>query len=450
MAGSKQKKNKNGRSCIRPASIFVIAALFAFNCIVSITSLTPKRYEVFEGGVAKETITAPRMVEDPITTEAMRQSARNGVQTVYSIDIALANTLVSGAKSFFSSLSSFRNTANDIRLQSAPTQTLADGSVVSVDDTRSWQDVIQQNDLLALLLKLPVSLTDTTLGYALLDASESDLKVLEELVMSKLQVKLRAGVTEKDLDRTRTEINKELQITTLPVKSLGEMLFNAYLLPTNVEDTTATTRAKEKAAAEVEPAFISRGATIVEQGQTVTADQMHLLTSLDLVKGGNVNSMFNVGIALYLFCAYALLFFYLRTFECDVFSSTKQMVLLLLIVAITVAVQWLCYIIDPRVMPGIFAVMLVSTLVSKTVAQAINVTLAMTLSLLAGGSGTTLFSSDSLLAMAAMLVTGQAAILMSQKSEKRGALIAAGTVGSIFGGVVIVSGSMILAYTWNS
>ncbi|MEG1755645.1 MAG: HDIG domain-containing protein, partial [Clostridia bacterium] len=33
---------------------------------------------------------------------------------------------------------------------------------------------------------------------------------------------------------------------------------------------------------------------------------------------------------------------------------------------------------------------------------------------------------------------------------KRGALIAAGTVGSIFGGVVIVSGSMILAYTWNS
>ncbi|MDO4572106.1 MAG: HDIG domain-containing protein [Clostridia bacterium] len=429
--------------------MFIILAIFAFNCLTAITSLTPARYEIAVGSPAKQTITAPRMVENPTQTEALRNAARNNVAPVYAIDMTLADTLISNAQSFFSALSSLRSAAADIRRASAP---VSDGAVPAPEDTRSWREVLSENELLALTLKLPVSISDTTLGYALLEAADEDLSLLEELVMSKLQVQLRAGVTAAERDATLAEINKELQITTLPVrlKSLGEMLYDAYLLPTNVEDTVATTRAREEAAAAVETVYYARGAVIVEEGATVTQEQMELLTSLDLVKGANTNRLFDFGVVGYLFCVYALFLAYMRLFEPEVFASGKQMLILLLLFVISLALQWLCYLLDPRIMPAIFAVLLSAILISRSVAAAVNVTTALSFALLAGGSGAGVLSSDSLLALAAMLAVGQVTILFANRSEKRGTLIGAGAVGGLAGAWVVVMGSVMLGASWNS
>ena len=448
---SNRKTNRPARRRTRPLSVLTVFVAFALSCAVVLTSLTPKRYEVTEGSAAKETITAPRNVEDVATTEALRQAARSRVSAVYTVDAKLADSLVSGAGSFFTALDSFQKTANDLKTQTAPSQTLADGTVALLEDTRTWQEVISQDTLLGLLLKLPVSITDTTMGYALLETSDGDLASLKKIVTGALKEKLNAGVSEKELPSTLAAITKELNVTTLPVrlKSLGETLYTAYLQPTYVEDATVTLQAREKAAAEVKAVYLPRGSTIVEQGQTVTKEQMQVLTSLDLVKGANVNGLFTPGIILYLFIVYGMLLAYLRVFEYEVFSSGKRMLLLLLILCLTLALEWLCYLIDPRVTPALFGVLLCAILLSRSVAQSVNVALAMTLCILSGGGGANLLTSDSLLSLAAMLVTGQTTIVMVEKSDQRGALIGSGALGGISGGLIVVAGSMALGTPWS-
>jgi putative nucleotidyltransferase with HDIG domain len=457
LAGSRKKRTTKKRTKKQSTygkafGLIAIAIVFALSCIVSITSLTPKRYEVSEGSVASETITAPRIVEDTVVTEALRQSARNNVDPVYSVDTSMADTLISGAQSFFSALKSFKNTAEDIKASTAPTITGADGETYASDDTREWEDIITSNDLLAMLVKLPVSITDTALGYALLETDDAEIDKLQELILSTLETKLRAGVSEEELDKTLSEINKELKVSTLSVwlKSLGETLYEAYLIPTNVVDTVETTRAQEKAAAEVETVYIARGSVIVEKGQTITDKQMEILLSLDLVKGAESASHLATGTIAYLFCIYAMMLLYLAAFERETFTSTKKMTILALILIFTLLLQWLCYVIDPRVSPAVFGVLLTCLLLSRHVAEVVNVTLALSMALLAGGSGSTLFGPDSILAMASMLVTGQATILVAERSEKRGALIASGTIGGIAGALTVGAGGIILEYSWNS
>ncbi len=445
-----KKKKSDGKPNARFYGAFVMLLCFGLSCLVSITSLTPKRYEVSVGEVSKQAVTAPRMVVDTAMTDALKQAARNNVADVYAVDTDLADTLISNAQSFFSALNSFRNAAKDIRAASLAAD--SDDQTASGTDTRTWQEVIPTNDLLAMLVKLPVSISDTSLGYAMLDADDSEIAQLKERVLTTLQQTLRAGVTEADQAKTLTAINKELNVSTLSIwlKALGERIYEAYLLPTNVINSVETTRAQEKAADAVEPVYIARGATIVEAGQTVTQTQYDMLLSLDLVKGAEAASHLTPGTILYLFCVFGMFALYLFVFEKETFSSGKQMTILALILILTLLLEWVCYIIDPRVTSAIFGVLLTTLLVSRKSAEAINILLALSFALLAGGSGDTMFGSDSILEMAAILVSGQMTILIAERTRKRGTLIAAGSLGGVAGAAVVVAGGIILEYSWNT
>ncbi len=190
--GGSIKKQKNKPTAqSRFYAVFTLALAFALSCAVTLTSLTPKRYDVSEGSVSKVTITAPRMVEDTVMTEALRDAARSGVKTVYSVDTKLADSLISGAQSFFSAVMSYKNAAEEIKATTAPTVTGADGNIYPADDNRTWKEIIPTNDLLAMLVKLPVSITDTSLGYVLLDTSDADIGALQEMVLTTLEEQLR-------------------------------------------------------------------------------------------------------------------------------------------------------------------------------------------------------------------------------------------------------------------
>ena len=447
MPRKKRKTTEKPKS--RIYGVIVLIVSFALACLVTLTSLTPKRYEVSVGSAAKEAITTPRMVVDSVNTEALREAARSNVSPVYAVDEKLADTLISNAQSFFSALTSFRNAANTTRAASKPVA--ADGTA-EANDARTWQEVISTTDLLAMLNKLPVKISDTSIGYALLDASDAEIDKMQELVMTTLEEQLRAGVSEADQVKTLSKINKDLKISSLSVwlKAVGEMVYDAYLLPTNVVNSVETTRAQEKAADAVEPIYIARGATIVEAGQTVTQEQYDMLLSLDLVKGAEAASRLTPGVIVYLLCVFGMLGMYLYVFDRNTFSSNKEMTILALILWLTITLEWLCYIIDPRVTPAVFGVLLTTLLVSRKTAEVVNIAFALAFSLLAGGSGATLFGSDSILAMAAMLVSGQMVMLIAERSKKRGTLIAAGTLGGVAGAVVVVSGGLILSYNWNT
>lgn len=434
------------------AGLTVIAALFALNLIVSLMVLSPKQYDIAVGDIASEAIFASRTVEDEITTDALRQAARNAVPTIYATDEGTATKLVTDARTFFTVLERIRSNAQKERLDTAPTAVNEDGETVPAEDSRSWQAVYPGDNVKLLFADLPVVISDTTMLYNILSASDEEVTRLKDTVLSKLEVVLFEGVAENELTARRQSISKELQITTIPVylKSLGEMVYDAYFKATNIEDATSMRAAREKAASGVEPVFISRGAAIVEKGDVVTSDQMSILLSLDLVRGMDENRLFSAGLAIYLFVLYLLYAIYLMAFAKDVIGSGKRMIFVLIAVGITIALEWLCYLLDPRLMPTMLAVILTAALISPQFAQSVNILLALSLGVLAGGSGTGLIGPDALIAIASSVIAGEAAILTVRGSQKRGALITAGLLAAIAGSVVVAAGSMLRGEVWRT
>lgn len=448
MATDRRRKSRRFRGRSQIIGLLLLFGLFALNTLVALLSLSQKQYDVSVGAAAPETIRATRATEDTTATEALRQAARNGVETVYTLDDTLADSLVQDAEGFFAALKEFRVTANTQRTSTAPA--MPDGTPLT--DTRSWQVVITQDELLAMLAKLPVPSTDTALGYALLSVSDDELLRLQEIVVSKLSVQLAAGVSAAGLPKLRSEISRELQITTLPtrLKELGELLYDHYLQPTMLADSAATVRAREEAAAAVTPINISRGAVIVEKGAVVSSDQLAVMTTLGLVRGVNDNRLFTLGVIGCILSAYVIFAWYLLHQIPELLASSKQMLMLILIVGIGILLEWLCFFMDPRVTPAIFAVLLSAVLLSREAAQAVNVLLALTFGIMAGGNGSGMLGSASMLSIFASLLGGQAAIMVALGNERRGSLIAAGATAGGVSAVVVLCGCAIRGETFNN
>lgn len=448
MSPDRKKKNRRFRGQSRTLGLLLLAGLFALNTLVALLSLSQKRYDVSVGQTATETIYATRAIEDTEATEALRQAARDAVQTVYALDKSLAESLEEGVRSFFTALASLRAEAAGIRAASAP----VDASGNALTDSRSWQVVIAQDQLLSMLAKLPMPLTDAALGYALLSASDEELLRLEDIVVSKLSVQLSKGVSEDGVAAVRSEASRELQVTTLStwLKELGDLLYGQYLQPTLLEDETATARAREEAAAAVTPVNIARGAAIVREGDTVSSGQMATLTALGLVRGVNENKLFPAGVAGCLLVAYALFAWYLYIRLPELLGPNKQMFMLLLIVGISVLLEWLCFLLEPRVTPAILAVLLTAVLLSREAAQAVNILLAFAFGMMAGGNGSGLLGSASSLSIMASLLGGQAAIQVAVGNDRRGSLIAAGATCGGVGALVVLSGCAMLGESFNN
>lgn len=442
MAPERKRRSRRFRGHSRLLGLLMLAGLFGLNVLVALLSLMQKRYDVAIGAVVPETIYAPRAVEDTGATELLRQSARNGVATVFALDKTLANSLIQRAEDGFQAISNFREEAKSLRNETAPTA--PDGTPLA--DDRSWQVVMAQDALLSRLSRIPVPITDAALGYALLSVSDEELLRLREIVLAKLSVQLPAGISEAELDGLRSTISRELQITTLPtrLKELGELFYDACFQPTLVEDTTASARAREEAAAAVEPVMLARGAIVANRGDTLTSGQFAILSTLGLVRGVNDNRVFALGIIGFLFIAYAVFGCYLLLRQPELLASRKQMLMLLLIIGITVLLEWICFLLDPRISPAIFAVLLCSILLSQRTAQAVNVLLALTFGMMAGGNGDGMLGSASFLCAAASMLGGQAAIHVALLHDRRGSLIAAGGAAGGLGTAVVLSGCAML------
>ena len=446
MATDRRKKKLRLRSAGQLIGLLLLAALFALNALVALTSLSQRKYSVSIGMPAPETIRAPRETEDAAATEARRQAARNAVETVYSLDEALADSLVSDAEAFFAALDGLRAEAASLRTASAPQA--ADGT--PLEDDRSWQVVIAQDELLRMLSGLPLPLTDAALGYALLSATDEELLRLKEIVVPKLTERLTSGLAEAERDSAYASILRELQITTLPtrLKELGELLYDRYLQPTLLPDEEATARAKELAANTVTPVVISRGSVIVEEGETVTSGQYETLTALGLVRGLNDNGLFSLGVAGALLAAYALFGWYLCRALPQLLASSRQMLMLLLIVGLSLLLEWLCFLLDPRVTPALLAVLLCAALLSRQAAQAVNVLLSLAFALMAGGNGSGMLGSASLLSLFASLLADRPPS-RRHGDERRGSLIAAGAACGGVSAVVVLAGCAMLGRPFN-
>ena len=88
MAKQRERKTKPGVYKQAVAGLLLILTLVSAY-LTGLACITPRRYSVAEGEPAPATIHANQTMDDEGATEALRQSAMNGVQPVYQIDQAL-------------------------------------------------------------------------------------------------------------------------------------------------------------------------------------------------------------------------------------------------------------------------------------------------------------------------------------------------------------------------
>lgn len=417
---------------IRILSLLLLAVAFIITYFSVLTAATPKNYDVKVGEASPYTIYATRNVTDEEATDALRDAARAAAQTAYRIDTARISACMDGANAFFSTLTALRAETEGLRPSNAAEQNLT---------AEDWAGLLSAEQTAAFCAKTKPALEEAQL-YAVLAAGTSELQLMKDLVLPKLETSLNAGLPAEGLASVKATCVREVNATTsltAGIKDVASLVVSTYMEPTLVVDEEATALAQEEAAAAVEPVVIKKGETVVERGAVITAAQYAILSDLALVRAEQNNLPLILGTLLILFAAFTLFTLYIYFYRTEVFYDIKRMIILTVFTVLTMLLALLCSALDVRMNPALIAVMLTALLVCPRVALAQSALFAVALGLMASGGGTALLSTDSFMLAVSTLAAGAASVFALRRTQSRAALIAAGAVGGAAASLVVTA-----------
>lgn len=407
---------------IRMLGLLLLAAAFAAACFLTLVDLSPKLYEIKVGEPSPDTITAPRSIEDEAATEALRESARNNAEKVYSIDENAVAQYVAGAEGFFDALTAMRTSAQSMLPQGS-------GTALSADE---WKQTLTEEQAAQLSAMTSPALDTDTLAGVLASTTE-EIGSLRDIVISKLSTSLEAGLSESGAANVKNSCVREINAMTgvsATLKQVASLALDAYMQPTLVLDEEATADAQNAAADTVDPVMIKKGEVIAERGVNVTEKAYTLLAELGLVQTGEKNTALAAGIIFGLFIGFLLYAAYLLLYRKDVLGELKKMLIIAILIALTALLAFAGNRADDRLSPALIAIMLCALLVDERAALALTPLIAVMLGVMSvtedGQFGTAAFSM-----CASTLAAGGAAVIALRKTQSRGALIAAGAVGGL-------------------
>lgn len=409
------------KKSIKILSLLLLAVAFVITCLSVIAAAIPEYYNVNIGEASPYTIYAPQDVVDKAATEALRDSARASVQTVYRIDSNSIATCLDGAEAFFEALGAIRTEAEMLRPADAADTLTSEG----------WAELLTAEQTAELCAKTVPALEDSQL-YAVLGANASEVQLMKDLVLPKLETTLSAGLSAEGLATVKATCMQEVNATTsltAGIKDVAGMVIEAYMQPTLVADEAATAQAQEEAAAAIDPVTIEKGEAIVQRGTVLSAAQYAILSELALVKGEQNSLPVAFGAALILLAAFVLFTLYLYYYRTTVFYDTKRMIILVVFTVLTMLLALLCSTLDFRMTPALIAIMLTALLVCPRVALAQSALLAVALGLMASGSGSVSLGTESFMMLTSTLAAGGASVFALRRTQSRAALIAAGAIG---------------------
>jgi putative nucleotidyltransferase with HDIG domain len=232
--------------------LFVVAtaAIFA-------SAALPDQVSLHAGEAAPATIKAVRDFVDEPATEQLRAAAAAAVKPVYRIDDGLMQQALSTFDNAVAALGAARRTAN-----------LTDA---------------QRAALLAPQLPPDIPAAD---AQAVLQADAETLVSATADARAAFLALLQAGVQPDGLDAAKASL--AAQMHRLPyaagVDDFFARLAADALVADDLEDTAATARAQQAAAARVAPVIVVRGQVIVREGDLVTPDDITRLRDAGLLR----------------------------------------------------------------------------------------------------------------------------------------------------------------------
>ncbi len=255
--------------------------------IIGYGNVKPTTYTVELNQVAKETIRAPRTLEDKAQTEKNQQIAMDAVSDVLVFDQERMTKQLTNIQQFFQAIKSvaYKASAEIIKTDQS------NSSEESVTRVATTQERVQyfkkslekENQSIR---EFAIFIPDKYISQ-LLQANNEQLASYEKTLKSVVETQMKNPISESTVTKAQEEAKKTLFYSDYSdtERDLLGQLVTVSVIVNNVVDKEATQKAKDAAKAAVTPVKILQGQVLIQEGHVISNQEIRLIELFGLSNG---------------------------------------------------------------------------------------------------------------------------------------------------------------------
>ena len=281
--------------------------------VIGYGSVKPTTYTVELNQVAKETIRAPRTLEDKAQTEKNQQIAMDAVSDVLVFDQERMTKQLTNIQQFFQAI---KSVASKVSAEIIKTDQ-SNSSEESVTRVATTQERVQyfkkslekENQSIR---EFAIFIPDKYISQ-LLQANNEQLASYEKTLKSVVETQMKNAISESNVTKAQEEAKKTLFYSDYSdtERDLLGQLVTVSVVVNNVVDKEATQKAKEAAKAAVTPVKILQGQVLIQEGHVISNQEIRLIELFGLSNGQrNYHELFSYLIFLTGIIIFLAVYFY--------------------------------------------------------------------------------------------------------------------------------------------
>ena len=255
--------------------------------VIGYGNVKPTTYTVELNQVAKETIRAPRTLEDKTQTEKNQQIAMDAVSDVLVFDQERMTKQLTNIQQFFQAIKSVASKASAEIIKTDQSNS-SEESVTRVATTQERvqyfkKSLEKENQSIR---EFAIFIPDKYISQ-LLQANNEQLASYEKTLKSVVETQMKNAISESNVTKAQEEAKKTLFYSDYSdtERDLLGQLVTVSVVVNNVVDKEATQKAKEAAKAAVTPVKILQGQVLIQEGHVISNQEIRLIELFGLSNG---------------------------------------------------------------------------------------------------------------------------------------------------------------------
>ena len=281
--------------------------------VIGYGSVKTTTYTVELNQVAKETIRAPRTLEDKAQTEKNQQIAMDAVSDVLVFDQERMTKQLTNIQQFFQAIKSVASKASAEIIKTDQSNS-SEESVTRVATTQERvqyfkKSLEKENQSIR---EFAIFIPDKYISQ-LLQANNEQLASYEKTLKSVVETQMKNAISESNVTKAQEEAKKTLFYSDYSdtERDLLGQLVTVSVIVNNVVDKEATQKAKEAAKAAVTPVKILQGQVLIQEGHVISNQEIRLIELFGLSNGQrNYHELFSYLIFLTGIIIFLAVYFY--------------------------------------------------------------------------------------------------------------------------------------------
>ena len=255
--------------------------------VIGYGNVKPTTYTVELNQVAKETIRAPRTLEDKAQTEKNQQIAMDAVSDVLVFDQERMTKQLTNIQQFFQAIKLVASKASAEIIKTDQSNS-SEESVTRVATTQERvqyfkKSLEKENQSIR---EFAIFIPDKYISQ-LLQANNEQLASYEKTLKSVVETQMKNAISESNVTKAQEEAKKTLFYSDYSdtERDLLGQLVTVSVIVNNVVDKEATQKAKDAAKAAVTPVKILQGQVLIQEGHVISNQEIRLIELFGLRNG---------------------------------------------------------------------------------------------------------------------------------------------------------------------